>query len=149
MKKIEALKAELKRMVEMRGGKMDIIDTCVNVHFRCGNMMLTPTYNTLEHNLQDCIRFTKEYGRVGTIWPVERPLTDNFGKIAGKVMKLKRDQAEAHEMNSLISSEFTSCRDDVEMSDLLMDFGMTPEDYNEELTRRCKVGYRLHCMLRA
>lgn len=145
---MSTLQSQLEHAVRIRSGKLTISDTCVNVSFRNGSFIMTPCYNTLDQNLAECLQFTNECGRVGGVFPVERPSISNFGEIVGKVIKLRDAQEEGYEMGCLISAEFTPAPDERELDTLLEGYGLTVDSYYEELSRRVKTGYRLHCLLR-
>lgn len=144
---------ELVDLAARRNAKLTFSEdsTCVNASIPNGSFICTSCEYTLEDNLAQVIDFLR-HSHIGSACAVKRPAITNLGEITGKVMKMHEASAYADEMNSLISSEFspdTSEQDYAEIVEMLAGFGLTVQQYHDELSSRITMNYNRHCQYRA
>lgn len=150
----KSLAQKLEILVARRRGVLSISSdsTCVTVAFRNGSFCATSCEHTLEWNLRTCIEFT-ENCLIGTVGPARKPAINNLGQIASLILKLQEDYDTASEMDALFDcGEFSGPAQarafERELDELLAQYGLTREIYNEELNNRIRMNYRRHCTLR-
>jgi hypothetical protein len=159
--RLAAAMEELNKEVTCRHGEVTVSGTCVNVHLPNGTMMLTPCYETQLHNALDCLEFVQTC-RIGQIWPVCRPAISNLGEIATAVRIVNQ---KFNQLRSDISEDLDAFRapgecwnnafngfdegfeDAIRIA--LAAYDLTPEEYNDELSRRITMNYKRHCTIRA